>query len=187
MGSSRRHDHFRRRAVRVTAQLRGQCRTEAAGRAWLPAAESHKLGAGGRSSVQRAAAQRRHRAIPGVARSRVRSTLRVSRRVRAAQHRSARGAEPARRRKHNRPVMFSSGQARGLRAVCGAAHRRVVTGCKPRDPQGERITRVMRDAAPSDSGGPAERHVRQACRRAVPANDSSFQRTASRLTATTDC
>jgi len=34
--------------------------------------------------------------------------------------------------------------------------------CKPRDPQGERIARVMRDAAPSDSGGRAERQCRAA-------------------------
>lgn len=44
-------------------------------------------------------------------------TVQAEQSLRAEQRRTDGGAEPARRRKHNTPVMFSEGQARGLRPL----------------------------------------------------------------------
>jgi hypothetical protein len=57
-------------------------------------------------------------------------------------------------------VMFSSARARALLAVHGVGEReRSVVFARPVTRRALRITRVMRGAEPSDSGGRAEREV----------------------------
>ena len=80
------------------------------------------------------------------------------------------GEEPARRRKHNTPVMFSEARARGLPAVRCARARRHHDACKPRDPKGgshkaalcdppSRATPAGGATAPSSAALAPRRHV----------------------------
>jgi hypothetical protein len=146
--------------TKAIARRRGQRRAEAAGRAWLPAAESVSVGAGGAQCRATCQPLSVPRSAVGVAHSRVRSTLRVSRRVEPC--------SAARMEERSRPaggnIIHLLCLARGRRGACEPCAVPLVVVpsplCKPRDPQGKRITRVMRVAAPSDSGGRAERHCR---------------------------
>src|SRR5690606_24635656 len=113
------------------AQLLGHCRREAAGRAWLPAAEPRRAGVGGPVSASAAPAAQRRTANDG-------------------------------------DVMSTVSLAPSTRTVVTARAMSSATRCEARRALGpysaaqraDRITRVMRSAAPSDSGGRAQRQCR---------------------------
>jgi hypothetical protein len=141
----------------------GQRRTEAAAGAGPAAAESPSVGAGG-AQCRAACRPLSTATAPSPASRAAGCGARCGSRVASKPCSAARMEERSRPAGGN--IIHLLCLARGRRGACEpcAGPLVVVSSplCKPRDPQGERITRVMRVAAPSDSGGRAERQRRAA-------------------------
>jgi hypothetical protein len=147
-----------------------------------------------RSSVQRRPAPRRRSPEHGVAGAHATRRVHPGRPpsapaarceppkpLRNAQRRTARGAEPARRRRHNLWLCL----ARGRRGACEPSPTvPIVVTARAASHVARRAVRIrclMRAAAPSDSGGRAEPQFRQVPHSLVPSHRRSARRRPWRL------